>query len=447
MRGYHLGKPETIAVSEPRKVAYDGKYIWLTKESDTRIYEWFANNTVDDGTPTELKFELKLKKTVEGMAVDKPHTDGVAICASINHMWVGVDAYKDSGNDPAKRVASKGTKFSKIAKIDMKSGKVVAEYPTPASTIFTGFSIVMNSNLHFCESWVFMVEDFVECAKLGVQKCWYLNVDTGVWGSFNLDTKPQKARFSITSCSTGIVYFAGYNSLSIMKYDVNTKAFIGSVKGNAFPFAIAGTPEQEVLVCSYGGMVSKLNASDTFTHQYSSDTEATAVVWQDPATYWTIDGAGDLFRIKTDNSIISTKYTGFDYFIAGSCNTPDEYPFTKTLNDEPAPNNWNKDAEALQGDTIDLSFNTLPKYDQIAQHLTDIMMIPSFTYQRWNGTALENVVVEPRLVIVGSSSFSVINTSDIKFGWPRPAIVRSSLEVAGKAMVSYGSQDYLGEKG
>ena len=405
-RGMHLGQVQSLDLPSPMKMAYDGKYIWVSCSNSVKIVEWFADNTTDSGT--------------QGNGLNVAYTiDTSTYCT--NPTWI-------MRGNKSMWIAGNGIIFDTIHSIQISNRTYGASYKTPVGSL--NAPIKMNSKMALANGKIWMVENYDESAKSGVQKLWLFDSGNFQWRSITLGIKPQKARCYLTSCWDGYIYLSSYNNLAILRIDPVNETVISVTKGNAFPGPIIGTPDHKVAVCSYGGMVSTFDSSDTFTNSLSSDTEAVGIAWQDSATYWTIDGSGDLFRIKTDNSIIGTKYSNQDYGILLTADAPvfdtDVTEYTTGCYDS----NWN----LLNGYSISGQFD-------------DILCTNEFNYNRWNGSSVVSVNMKPRVCLLNPTSLIVINTDEIKFCFGAPPVQRSSVAIAGKAMISYGPNNYLGEKG
>jgi hypothetical protein len=483
-----------------KKLAFDGKYVWVTTDDTTKIYEIWATNTEDDGTLTEIPVSkdssnVNFTRAVLEDGIERLDTEIVTFQEYGNGFMnygeqtrlVSIVPGQTKGSYMSYgagkmyiAIVPEGTMFTQIQEVDALSHKVTNTWHTPfgnlasdGNTVYTeenGIArvrIKMNSNLHYCDGKLWMVENYKEGGKSGLMKVWILNIADGTWSSQSFGGKVQKPRVSIGSCGNGFVYMTAFNSLAVLKYNASTTTFVGQIRGNAFPNALVGTPNQTMLVASYGGLISTLHSDDTFSHSLSSDDKSlTKVAYQDNDFCWVLSATGDFYRLQSDNSIIGTSFRrktaepaapSVDSRLDALENpvtpkppapTPspvflEDYGIMLSMEDTES---FSDDLGEMVGGCLDLSLNLLPRYT-VPDNTQDLIITPPITYKRWNGSAMVNVLIEPRLCLLTSDTLSVINTSEVKFGFPRPEIKRSYLQIASKAMVSFGPSDYLGEKG
>ena len=439
-RGMHLGKIAKASVSSPIQACFDGKYVWATNSGATKIYEVWANSTSDLGIDPE-------RKVTEVGSVNG-HNNCSFLSYGNGYMWI------------AKKSAVSGRStmlFDTILKVNVLSKEVEEVIRTPISISHknteapwghsTHEYIMMNSVLHFAQGKLWMVDDYLDALDNGgIQRVWIYDTVLSTWTPQTFSAKVQKNRAQITSAN-GFVYISAYNSLSVLKYNADTTAFVSSIRGNANPNALCAQPDGKILVTSYNGLISHLNTDDSWAHDLQVDTdECTAIAYESPTQCWVVDGSGNLFRVGSDNYVYSTGYkdeqeNSYDYTLLVENDMPDE---TDILNSEGELVIWDKDLLAKQGDMVDLNYNTLNKYS-FSDSIDFVLTIPSLTYEKWNGTQMVDIAQPVLVVILTDSEIVVINTSEIKFGFPRPVISRSTMSAVGVGMITYGPNDYLGD--
>lgn len=481
-RGMHLGNVIMTSVSSPIQACFDGKYVWVTGSGNTKVFEVWANSTDDMGiSPTKevkLVYELTTSDLAPNTAIPSENTN-IADCSFITYgneyMWIALkkqwtNLFKDIPFDKRPKVERSKMLFDCILKVHRRTKQIVEVIRTPIaqshkdgldgknlssyydndipySHYYNDGSLghqytMMNSVLHFAQGKLWMVEDYVE-ANGSSQKIWIYDTATSTWTSQTFNGKIQKSRAQITS-TNGYVYLSAYNSLSVLKHDAGTGAFITSIKGNANPNALCGLPDGRVLVSSLNGLISHLNVDNTWSHDLMVETdECTQIAYESNDVCWAVDGANHLFKVQSDNYVYGTKYTGEDYLIltANDMNYDDELATRTDITTSPL---WDFDKLALQGDLIDLQYNSLNGYS-FNYSIDYALVIQPIKYQKWNGTQMVDVEQPALLVLLTSSEVVVINTSEIKFGFPRPEIKRSTMSAVGVGMISFGPNDYLGD--
>lgn len=413
-RGMHLGHVLKKSTAETgNRVFFDGRDAWVFFPSDFRIYEVFATTSTDHGTLTPVDPDAAITE----MEVYDTVKNGNFFAKGGEYLYV--TTYE--GGD--------GTAFfDTIYQIHIRTRQVFGKFQLPKNT--DGKSKKMNSNICYANGKLFMVENYEESIGAN-QNVWVFDIATKTFSKVQLTVKPQKTKAYLAQCYTGYVYVSNYNGLSLTKIDVSTLAITSVIRGNAFPTLVIGTPDKKIVTSSYGGLMSFLDETDTFTHSLSTEKDIQVLAYQDANTYWTIDASGKLIRATSDNALIGNAdgWTG-DYVIVTSC----------------AKNQMDDDLGEMQGGVIDNSGNFLNDYSIPASY-HDLTVAPEFKYQRWNGTALVDATLAPRVIVIADNTLFVINTDEIKFCYPTPAVSRSSVSISGKAMVSYGPSNYLGEKG
>jgi hypothetical protein len=414
VRGMHLGHVLKKSTDETgNRVFFDGRDAWVFFPSDFRIYEISATTTADNGTLTPADenaaiTELEVYDTIENG----------------NFFAKGGDFLYVTTYEGGSSIAF----FDTIYQVHIPSRQIFGKFSFPKNS--KGVTTKMNSNIVFAEDKLFMVENYEESIGAN-QKVWVFDIKQKKFSTIQLTVKPQKTKAYLAECSTGFVYISNYNNLSLTKIDANALTITNVIRGNAFPGVLIGTPEKKIATASFGGLLSFLDSTDTFTHSLNTEKEVQAIAYQDVNTYWALDVTGRLIRATSDNALIgnAADWTG-DYVIVTS-----------------APKNtMDDDLGEYQGGVIDNSGNFLNDYS-IPETYHDFTIAPEFKYQRWDGTSLVDMDLKPRVIVIADNTLFVINTDEIKFCYPTPEVKRSSITISGKAMVSFGPSNYLGEKG
>lgn len=445
-RGLHLGNPAKASVSAPIQCAYDGRYVWVTNTGNTQIFEVWANNIDNTGVNYTARSTVlvgQVQDSVENLPT-YDFTDCSFITYGAGYMYIAKKKQwqLEGVTDRSKML------FDTILKVNVNTRKVEEVIRTPISQIHidsdapyqhaTHKYVMMNSVLHFEEGKLWCVDDWVDAQSNGSQRVYTYDISSGLWSTRGFQAQTQKNRAQITSAN-GFVYISAYNSLSVLKYNALTGDFVSSLRGNANPNALCATPSGKILVTSDGGLVSHLNTDDTWTHDLMSDTSAcTCVTYESDSYIWTVDGNSHLFRIGSDNFVYGSGYKD------ESGNDTDYTLLTANPMEDDPTKLWSDDLLALQGDMVDTSYNTLQKYS-FSGTISYAKFIPSMKYQYWNGTAMVTTTQNGLLVVLTDSEIVVINTSKIKFGFPRPTISRSTMSAVGVGMISYGPNDYTGD--
>ena len=471
-RGMHLGHVAVKSVSSPISAAFDGKYVWVTNSGATKVFEVWANSTTNLGIDPVRKVTEVAQITAfspdfvsdTGVPDEKPW---VQDCGFITYgdgfMYITLKK-QWSEMEPPVEGRSK-LLFDCILKVNVLSRKIVEVIRTPISQQHKDEEapwghetpqgegnlwwdirhqyVMMNSVLHYCDGKLWMVDDYVDGLANGSQRVWCYNTVTGLWSFSAFAGKLQKNRAQITSAN-GNIYISAYNSLSVLKYDAATGLLLSSIRGNANPNALAAQPDGRILVASYKGLISHLNTDDSWTHDLQCETdECTCLAYENDSYCWAIDGESELFKVRADNYVNGTKYDGQDYkiLVTNDLAVDEDLPTRVDITTSPL---WDFDKLALQGDMIDLQYNSLNGYG-FSSTIDFAMIIRPIEYQKWNGSSMTDVDQSALLVLLTDSEIVVINTSEIKFGFPRPAIIRSTMSAVGVGMISFGPNDYTGD--
>lgn len=434
-RGMHLGHVAVESVSSPISAAFDGKYVWVTNSGATKVFEVWANSTSNLGIDAE-------RKVVEVASVA-----GASNCSFLTYgngyMWI---AKKSS-------VSGRSTLlYDTILKVNVLTKEVEETIRTPISQTHkaeeapwghtTHEYVMMNSVLHYCDGKLWMVDDYEDALANGSQRVWIYDTATSVWSFQTFAAKTQKNRAQIASMN-GFVYISAYNSVAVLKYNAATNAFVTSIRGNANPNALCSTPDNKIMVTSSGGLISYLNADDSWNHDLIAETEeCTQIVFESPTQFWALDGQF-IFRVGTDHYTFSNKYANQDYNIltANSMPADDELYTRADITTSPL---WDFDKRAIQGDMVDLTYTSLNGYS-FSSSIDHALVIQEIDYLTWNRSAMVATTQPRLLVLLTDSEIVVINTSEIKFGFPRPSIARSTMSAVGVGMISFGPNDYTGD--
>ena len=283
------------------------------------------------------------------------------------------------------------------------------------------------------------------------------------WSIVEIPTKKQFVRAMMCSGYNGSVYITNFNNVSVAKFNAQTFTFDKFIRVNAFPQQIWASSNRDIFVASYGGMLSRIDPfTDEVFNAHSTIATATSIapmpdgyVWftsmksVHPGEEMKFDDDTVIGRVnRNDNSV---RFSGKSKkkidqipsppdkeasYIAESTDTgssvgttssdkpnddPDpakNKPITTSINYEIKKHDWNID-------TDDIGFSRC------------IVTIP-FQYKKFNGTTWDTIDVKPYLIMIGASQIKFVRLY-------REFYKVDTLEINGQAMISTGSEDYIGD--
>ena len=364
---------------------------------------------------------------------------------------------------------NKASNFTKISRIGLESRTVDELIETPLVHIDGIDGLVnqpMNSNIVYENNRVWMVstakKDELPNDR---QKVYTLGGPIGRrnWSTVEIPTKKQFVRAMLCSGYNGSVYITNFNNVSVSKFNAQTFTFDKFIRVNAFPQQIWASSNRDIFVASYGGMLSRIDPfTDEVFNAHSTIATATSLapmpddyVWftsmksVHPGEEMKFNDATVIGRVnRNDNSV---RFSGKSKkkidqipsppdkeasYIAESTDTgssvgntnasaPNESPdptkntpITTSINYEIKGHDWNID-------TADIGFSRC------------LVTIP-FQYKKFNGTTWETIDVKPYLIMIGSSMIKFVRLY-------REFCKVDKLEINGQAMISTGSEDYIGD--
>ena len=422
----------------PNDVMQDNQFIWVSGTGKVHIYQMafaeqkneYAYTDYDEINTIEANVDTKIVKILDVTVPEGTYW----ICRSSSHAYV-----------------TNKLKFDKITKIDLSTREIIEVINCPTGK-------VMNSNL-ICESGKLWMVDSAKEDQVypDRQYLYHYDVNAKVWGAESIPTKKQKARAMLTAGNDGYVYVTNFNNVSIAKFDAQTTFFSSLIRTNAFPQSITASTNREVMVGSFGGMVTRVDGvAETAHNDYSSLGTAISLachgsdyVWfagtkpldpkvkdedktKDAWTAPTIDGAASSWQDTGNNDgwPVGTKNPADDFFLGRLNRSNNEVFFTGLTHKKLAFNFWFDDKE-------DWNIEPLQDTDKI----TNVFVTLPFTLTQFNGTSWYQISVVPHLIFFSSTSKLTFVKLDHEFAR------KNSFEVTGQSMVSTGSEDYMGDVG
>lgn len=269
-------------------MAYDGRYLWVTCGTNgVAIYEWWgeasdhepAFETLDDlmypryDDGPKKKLRLVTYITVSPGSVTRStvfpslkeedavlHDEKIWVKTSI-HSGGQLNAFyikKCAG----KMYVTNGPSFKQIFAFDIQAQNLIEVIGV--SDKYAGNEFPMNSNLESAGGKLWMVGSTF--SDISPQKLYSLNPITKAMTTTAINVRPSLARTAIANGFNGSVYITDYNNVSVNRYNVETAAFIQTIRVNAFPTNIFSGPDRRIWVSSYAGMVSLIDWNDSEVH-------------------------------------------------------------------------------------------------------------------------------------------------------------------------------------
>lgn len=398
--GWRFEKVWSVSVTG-NKMAFDGKFIWVTCSDGVRIFNYWGESSLneitwenyDSLTIDELGAKLTLFKFIE---------------ISGGSYWI-----VRGGN---KMYVSNAAVFNSIRSIDISTWEVSDAISTPKGESDT--PILMNSNLCWETDKLWMVSTHPTSSTANPDQQKLYRYD----GTWDFTYIPQRKSTVCTKIAgmDGSVYTTSYNNVGICKFNASTGNYISAIRVNAYPAHLFSTSERELFVASYGGMLSSVNAAGTVQHEMSTIGEVVTSVAAVPGSqsFWFVYGT----NIGVINRIDKSVFFSYDNSIEKAGNT-----YYLSSEDKPT------DIRVEDDWTLDLEAFTETSFEEV-------LVTPSFTYQKWNGTGFEDVTLSSYLFLLSASKLHCVRLV-------HPFYRLNKYEITGQAAIVSGDKQYFGEQG
>lgn len=193
--------------------------------------------------------------------------------------------------------------------------------------------------------------------------------DGTTWTNTEIPFRCQQAKTKIVDGKNGFIYLTRFNNVGLAKFANQDSSFVSFVQVNAEPTSLVVTDEG-IMVGSYAGMISKIDpTNDAVTHMYSSMEVANNFVDTGDGYIWASYSTKFLSILKSDLSVIQ-----------------------------------------IQGEDADWTYETSDFTGSI--DFKQILIMPSFNFTWWNGSAMQTGTAEQRLIFVSSSNIYVFRNSE-----------------------------------
>ena len=380
---------EATPDSAPKEVIQDGRFLYVTGSSILYIYELVGQSSGHEPSFESLEelnygnFDGKLKLLT---SVSIP--EGSAwLCKSFSNIWIANDY-----------------KATKLTQVNIASRAIATTIDLPTT---------MNSNIIYEAGRILMVSKAKEDQEgSDRQRLYILNPLTLKFASIEIPVKKQLARAFITSGYNGFVYVTNFNNVSLSKFSTVTWTYEGQVRTNAFPQVATVTPSRDIFVASYGGMLTRINGlTDEVFNAYSTVSTATSLSAVDDNSVW--------YTCLKEGQYVDTN-------IVGKVNRLDNsLLFTGKTKDDTGENyqDWNIESDSISD-----------------KEFTRVLITTPFTYQQFDGASWNAVDVKPYLIMLGASKIMAVRLD-------RYLMRENYIQLSGQAMISTGSEDYMGEVG
>jgi hypothetical protein len=374
---------EVTPPSAPNRLAFDGRYLWVTGTNAVYVYEFFGYSSGN-----EPAFE-----TIDSLTIDQFDSTKFTLIDIISIPSGSFLIVKSHGS----MYISDAYSATILTKVNLATRTITKTITLPET---------MASNLVFENNKIWMGSKLPKAGS-DRQLLYFYDIAADSFNFTEIPTRKQLAQLAITSGLNGFMYVANFNNFAVCKFDSTTGAFIKSIRINAFPQQMISTPNQEVYVSSYAGMLSKIDSSDTASNSFSTlDTVISMAYEPNSTNIWFLNSAASGTRI-------------------GRLNTADNSVFFSA----PA-----SDVYILQDDW-ELS---LAKFSDKA--FSRINIVPGFSYQQLINNVWTTINVKPYMFLIGATKIMAVRLD-------RPLYRELDLSVQGRAMISSGPEDYMGEIG
>lgn len=376
--GWHFEKVWSIAVTG-NKMAFDGRFVWVTCADGVRIFNYWGEDSLN-----EIAWENYDSLTINELGAKLTLFKFIAISGGC--YWI-----VRGGN---KMYVANAAVFNNIRSIDISTWEVSDAISTPES---------MNSNLCWESDKLWMVGTHPTSATANPdqQKLHRYN------GTWDFTYIPQRKSTVCTKVAgmDGNVYTTSYNNVGICKFNGSTGTYLSAIRVNAYPTHMFSTGERELFISSFGGMLSSVDASGTVQNEMSTLGEVVTSIAALPGSqsFWFVNGNNRLAVMnRLDKSIMFSS---------------------------PAPTG----IEVADDWTLELDSFTETSFEEV-------MVTPAFTYQKWNGTAFEDVTLSSYLFILSASKLHCVRLV-------HPFYRLNKYEINGQAAIVTGDKQYFGEQG
>lgn len=225
----------------------------------------------------------------------------------------------------------------------------------------------------------------------------------GTWIETTIPTKPQTVITKLVDGLNGFVYASRFNQVGVAKFASSTSGYVTTIRVNAQPTALLANGLGVILVNSYQGMVSSINAAtDVVTNSYSTLEPCSYMVDMNDGFLWAItDDMAGMIRVEKSSKLVR-------YTLAGFPTAPqDDYKFEVD--------------DIVGSQSFEMLVATLP-----------------YNMQYWDGSAMQTVIAYPRLCLVTADGIHVIRMKDTLHRKPH-----ASLKAYG--YITTGPYDYAGD--
>lgn len=277
--------------------------------------------------------------------------------------------------------------LTRIRGLSCTTGVLSAGVPWPVG-------VVKNSNLAIHNNSIYFVEQLPTTQSINdSQNLWSVNNVTGVFAVVSqIPGKKQSAPRDLVIANE-ILYISSMNTREVHKFNANTGAYLTSIVINRDPEKLYRVDNDVMIISSMRGksiineveyatsMVSKLTQTDTVDHLYGILTAGKFMA--DVGDYvWFVNDSGLLQRTKKiDNKTFLSHGTG---------------PILKT-----------KNADYCIDDTTEgFSLETASPIE--IKNVKNILATPSITYQFYDGSGFQNVVVSRYLFLIKQNSVVLV---------------------------------------
>lgn len=446
-------------VEEPTDVLYDGRYTWVCAARKVFIFDTFDLYEEEQKDPFEYEelknAPLKLIREIDLLHLDIPTGFGDSYYLA----KVGDYVYVSSGKT-----------YNQVMRLHRTD---------PYDTfITTTLPKTMNSNIGAGANKLWFVNSHQsEDSGSDRQRMYSFDINSNTFSYDEIPTTKQKKERYIAYPYNGEVYVTDTNNVSVSKFTVGNGLFASTIRtGNRNPTYMSVTDDKDLRVFSVNGMAQNINTVSASVTNLFGTLDVVLGVGENEDYYWFLDDLGGLKRVQKSNNYM--RLTGGDqpdYTIKtdefSELGVPTTGSVSKVLND--------KDKFVLggaakgkgegyllyrkltwtSGPHIDTDFRIISdddgdvtisgtvvdsiqpgdafEVDDIAAFKNRLTTSISRDFDRWNGSAIETVTLDPYVFVLSSTKVQAFRATRL--------YRENYRNLSATGMVSTGLEDFTGD--
>ena len=267
--------------------------------------------------------------------------------------------------------------------------------------------------------------------------------------SISFPSQPQMVRSDMLYYNN-IVYMTCWNNMSVLKFNITSNTFVGSIRVNANPYKIKLEPiTNKIYVASYGGMISWIDPiTDVVTHAHSTvQTYDNSVTTDGIVTDFALTGNNKLWYCAIDELAVNNPpstglYGDFEPVVGDNLGVVTNYTSNaiRSSNSLGVIDMLTNNHHFVPMFTSQVDKDYYITTPGATDFLYDKLLItPETNYQYWNGTTFETRIVSPYLFILANTTLYCCRLIN-------ELCTANSVSIYSHCMISSGTFDYIGDK-